>query len=566
MLAFGRIGCCLVAACAVGMAIAAPNGADPGADLVVVGEIRTSTGSAARAGGLAVRGQKIVTIGTAVEARKQLRRGGRLIRLRPGQIVMPGLIDSHVHMLDAGVMNLQCAVGEPKTKQAMLATIKAYAVAHPALPWVIGSGWPPHLFDASGPRKSDLDAVIPDRPAVFYGQDGHSLWLNSAALRAAGITRETQDPPGGRIVRDGSGDPSGTLLESAMDLAEAKVPKPSRAMSLEGLRAAQRLLHSLGITMIQDANVDPRNLEVYEAAARSGLLTMKVVAAQATDPSRPASQVDELVRLRDRCASHRLTAGTAKIFLDGVLESRTAALLEPYAGAGKERGILRWDAKALSELAIRLDRAGFQMHMHALGDQAVRAGLDAIAAARAANGPSDNRHEIAHLQVMNPADFGRFATLGAVANFQPYWMFADEWSRKNMVAFIGADRARHIYPLGSVARAGARVAVGSDWPVSSPNPFLAMQVGVTRQAPEPPRLAPYLPGERVTLQTLLTAYTTGGAYANHRERETGSLEVGKAADFIVLDRDLFRAQPLEIGKTRVLNTFVDGKEVYRVKG
>jgi predicted amidohydrolase YtcJ len=265
-------------------------------------------------------------VGKASEACDRLGRGGRLIELRRGQVVLPGFIDSHVHMLEAGLLSLRCLLGDAdvKTKETMLAVIAKCAAAQTKEDWVIGSGWLPTLFEDGVPKKSDLDAVIPDRPAVFYGTDGHSAWLNSAALAAADITEKTHDPPGGRIVRDASNAPSGTLLESAVDLVEKFIPKPSRETSLAGVDYAQKLLHSLGVTMVQDANVDPGNLEVYHDAATSGLLTMKVVAAQATDPDKPATQVDDLVDLRDRFSHGRLSASSAKIFVDGVLEYRGA--------------------------------------------------------------------------------------------------------------------------------------------------------------------------------------------------------------------------------------------------
>jgi predicted amidohydrolase YtcJ len=553
----------VLGACVLSFGLTPAASVAPEADLVVLGEIRTMADAAPRAGGFAVKDDKIVYVGEAAAARERLRRGGRLIQLAPGQLVLPGLIDSHVHMMDAGIMGQRLVLDELKTKEAILAAIAAYAKAHPELTWVVGSGWRPHVFEGGEPKQSELDAVIADRPAVFYGDDGHSSWVNSAALRAAGITKQTPDPPGGRITRDAAGEPAGLLVDAALDLVEARLPKPSREMALAGLRSAQQRLHSLGITMIQDANVDAGSLGFYHDAARSGQLTMRVVAAQITDPTRPAAQVDELVRLRDRYTFGRLTAGTAKIFVDGVIEYRTAALNEPYEGRPQDRGLLRWEPVALAEVATRLDRSGFQIHMHAIGDRAVGAAVKALAAVRAANGASDNRHQMAHLELVDPADIPRFRQLGIIANFQPYWLFADEAITQSTIPLIGAARGSRLYPIRSFADSGVLLAAGSDWPVSTPDPFLAIQVGITRQPPKPPYGDPWIPSERVSLATLLKAYTTGGAYANHRERETGSLEAGKGADFIILDRNLFSIQPHEIGKTRVLSTFVNGSEVYK---
>ena len=532
------------------------------ADLVVVGTVVTMAASTPRAQALAVSGGKVAFVGDAASARKRLRPGGQLIALEPGQAVVPGLVDAHVHMLDAGVMGKRCTLDEAKTKARALELIGQYSRAHPELAWVIGSGWALSLFEERGPTAAELNAVVADRPAVFYGQDGHSAWLNSRALAAAGITARKPDPERGRIERTATGKPSGTLREAAVNLVEKVVPQPSTKQWLAGLRAAQSYLHSLGITMVQDANVSPRMLKIYHRAASSGQLTMKVVAAQATDPGKPASQANDLARLRDRYSVGRLSASAAKIFIDGVLEARTAALLAPYHGRD-ERGTLNWeDAAALADLVSRLDRHGLQIHMHAIGDHAVRWGLDALAAARLINGPSDNRHHIAHLQLVAAADIPRFRALGVIATFQPFWMFPDEWIAESAEAVIGRARARRLFPFRSIVRPGARIAAGSDWPVSSPNPFLAIQAGVTRQSPEPPVGPPWIPSERVSRQTLLAAYTTGGAYVNRREHETGSLEVGKAADFIIVDQNPLTVPLRRIGGTRVLRTFVDGEEVY----
>ena len=534
------------------------------ADVVVVGRIWSPGQSAPSLGGFAVEQGRITYVGTQEEVRSQLRPGGRVIESPPGGLILPGLVDAHVHMLDGGLLQQRCALTEAdgKTRETLFAAIARYAAAHPEERWVMGSGWPPTVFEQGAPTKAELDAMIPDRPAVFYGQDGHSTWMNSVALAATGIRKETPDPVGGRIVRDAKGEPTGLLLESAVDLAEAKIPQPSKELLMAGLVYGQKYLHSLGITMVQDANVDSDHLEIYAEAARSGLLSMKVVAALATDPTRPVSQVDDLVRLRARNSVGNLRADTAKVFVDGVLESRTGALLKPYEGTPEERGILRWDHEVFVELIRRLDQAGFQIHLHVLGDRAVREALDALESAMKVNGTSDHRHQLAHLQLVDSKDLTRIGRLGLIANFQPYWMYADASITTSILPILGSDRTGRLYPIRSVVQGGARLALGSDWPVSTPNPFLGMEVGVTRQAPEPPRGAPWIPEERMPLDRLLTAYTIGGAYANHREAQSGSLELGKAADFIVIDRNPFAIPTDEIGQTRVLATFVDGREVF----
>lgn len=543
--------CSLASGCARG----------PRADLVVVGRIRTMDPANPVAEAMAVREGRILYVGGEEAARALLGPGGRQVEAGSGHWVLPGMVDSHVHMMDGGLMLLACALKDHKTRETLFAEIAQYAAAHPELEWVLGSNWPLGLFEETGPRRDALDALISDRPAVFYGQDGHSAWLNSAALRAAGINAQTPDPPRGRIERDpATQEPTGTLREAAVDLIEARVPPPSPETMQRGLAAGQQWLHSFGITLIQDANVPPRNLEAYSAAAHSGLLTMKVVAAQATDPSRPASQVADLASLRRQFTHGRLTADSAKLFLDGVLEARTAALLEPYTDGSL--GTLNWPAPELQAMVTALDAAGFQIHMHAIGDRAVREGLNALEAARRENGPPRRRHQMAHLELVAPEDIPRLRTLGVTANLQPFWMFLDPSTGDNTPGVVGPERMARLYELGSIRESGATVVAGSDWPVSTPNPFPAMAVGMSRQDPMNPGYPPWNPDQRVPISYLLEAYTIHGAAVNHREHDTGSLTAGKAADFIVVDRDVINAAPEAVATTRVLRTFVDGRPVF----
>jgi predicted amidohydrolase YtcJ len=537
------------------------------ADLIVIGDVYTMDAAAPKAEAIAVAGGRLVFVGDARRARALLRRGGRTITLAPGQSVLPGFVDSHVHMIEGGLQLGDCPIQppEPKSKAELAAKIEACAAAlPPEKAWLIGNGWPAALFDdPRGPRKEELDALVPDRPAVIYEDSGHSAWLNSAALLAADIGPDTEDPPNGRIERQpGSREPSGTLREQpAMDLVMDHMPRRTDEEYAAALAVGQRELHKLGITLVQDAQVEPRFLDAYHAAAMSGVLTMKVVAAQETNPRRElASQVDELIARRERSSAGHLTASSAKIFLDGQIEGRTAALLEPYEGSD-DRGTPNWSASALTEIALRLDAAGFQIHMHGIGDRAIREGLDALAAVHAAHGPSDLHHHIAHLELVDPADIPRFAELGVFANFQPFWMFRDS-SFESVEPLIGPERAERLYEIRSFEQAGTRIVAGSDWPVSTANPLRAIQVGMTRRDPMDAGASVWNPAQRVSLDTLLRAYTIEGATLNHRERDTGSLEVGKAADFIILDRDLFAIPPEDIGETRVLATFVNGVQVH----
>uniref|UniRef100_B8HNK5 Amidohydrolase 3 n=1 Tax=Cyanothece sp. (strain PCC 7425 / ATCC 29141) TaxID=395961 RepID=B8HNK5_CYAP4 len=539
----------------------------PRTDLVVVGSIRTMDQLLPQAEAMAIRDGKIVFVGSATKALAEYASNGRVISLAPGQMVLPGLVDSHVHMLEAGLLKLACAVDDPVTREELFAAISNCAKARPEAQWFIGSGWPVALFDELGPRKEQLDQLIPNRPALMYGQDGHSAWLNSVAMKLAGIDRTTPDPPRGRIERDPvTKEPTGVLRESAVELVDLKVPPPSAATYQAGLKAAQQLLHGVGITLVQDANVNPQVLAAYSAAAHSGALTMKVVAAQATDPGKSLQQVEELVKLRQKYSYGRLTASSAKLFLDGVMEARTAALLQPYnnSPAGKDdRGSLNWPTDKLTAMVTELDAAGFQVHMHAIGDWAVREGLNAIAAARKVNPSGDQRHHIAHLELVDPEDVPRLAALGVTANFQPFWMYADPSIAESTSPLLGEERTARLYPIHTIKMAGAKIVSGSDWPVSTYNPFLAIEVGLTRKDPKNLQSAVWNPEQRVSLDTLLKAYTITGAWLNHRDQETGSLSVGKAADFIIIDRNLYGIPPEQVGDTQVLSTFVDGVEVFK---
>jgi predicted amidohydrolase YtcJ len=541
----------------------ASNGLAADADLVVIGSIRTMSVTNPKAEGMAIKDGKIIYIGTAEKARKHLAAEGTLVELSSGDQVLPGFVDAHIHMLDAGILRRSCMMEEPASKAEVLEIIADFAKNNPNITWITGSGWPPTVFEGGNPRKEDLDEIVPNRPVMLFADDGHSSWLNSKALALLNITKDTPDPARGRIERDPkTGEPTGALREDAAYEADAKIPKPDDQFMIDSLKEAQLYLHGLGITQVQDAYATPRTLEIYGKAAKSGELTMKVVAAQVGDPSKSASQVDDLIELRDKYTYGHLRADTVKIMMDGVMEAKTAALLMPYVGTDY-RGILNWDSKNFASVASRLDREGFQVHIHAIGDYATRTALDGLQAVRDANGPSKNRPHIAHLELIDPADIPRFHSLGITANFQPYWCYADTWLDETTEPFIGAERATRLYQMASVLAPGTRLALGSDWPVSSPNPFMGMMVGATRQNPKKPDSAPWMPKERVPLETLLAAYTIGGAWINRNDKETGSLEVGKAADFIIVDRDILATPVLEVGKTQVLSTYIDGKLVYR---
>jgi predicted amidohydrolase YtcJ len=458
--------------------------------------------------------------------------------------------------------------------------VDAYAAAHPDEPWIVGGGWKMSAFPRGTPTKDVLDAIVPDRPAFLPNRDGHGAWVNSRALELAGVTAETPDPSDGRIERDADGEPSGTLHEGAMELVDRLIPPTSPERWIEGLRIAQAYLHSLGITAWQDAIVGGPydTLGAYLTLAERGELTARVVGALWWDRHRGEDQVEGLLELRERGRAPRFRATSVKIMQDGVVENYTAAMVDPYLDVDgrptDNAGLSFVEAEALKRYVTRLDAEGFQVHVHAIGDRAVRESLDAIEAARAVNGPSDRRHHLAHIQVIHPDDVPRFRRLGVVANGQPLWANYETQMTELTIPFVGAERAAWQYPFGSLVREGATLAFGSDWSVSSPNPLeeihLAVnrkvwgeaiaEVGDARAVDEV-----FLPRERVDLPTAARAFTMGSAFVNHLDDVTGSIEVGKYADLVVLDRDPFAVPSSELHGVRVHLTFVEGVAVHEAK-
>jgi hypothetical protein len=540
---------------------------DQPADLVL-NEGRIATMDAARswASALAVRAGRIVAVGAVRDVAAQIGPSTRVIDLR-GRTVTPGFQDAHVHPVHGGLARLRCELHDTRGREAYLVVIAAYARTHPDEAWIRGGGWYMDDFPGGTPRREDLDAVVSDRPVFLRNRDGHGAWVNTRALEIGGVTADTTDPPDGRIERDPDGSPSGTLHEGAMALVERFEPDDTPADLEDALRLGQAYLHSLGITAWQDAIVRPDTEErAYVALAVRGELTARVVGAMWWERHRGGEQIDEFVERRRATTTGRYRATSVKLMMDGVLENFTGAMLEPYGdgrgGTTDNRGLLQIDPEGLADWVPRLDALGFQSHFHAIGDEAVRASLDAVAAARAQNGPSDTRPHIAHIQVIHPDDIGRFRELGVMANAQPYWACHEGQMDNLTIPFLG-ERWRWQYPFRSLRAAGAVLAMGSDWSVSTPNPLLEIELAVERIADENRGVRePFLPEERLDLVDALAAFTAGSAYVNHLDAETGTLEVGKAADLAILDRDLFDRGAGAIGETRVVGTFVDGVPVY----
>lgn len=531
------------------------------ADLVFrKGVVMTLDARQPRAEAVAVAGGRIVYVGSEQGIEEWIGPQTDVVDLAGGTL-LPGFQDSHIHLVGGGLRLDACQLGSFTTREEILAEIRRYAEAHPDRPWILGGGWALPAFPQANPHKSLLDAIVPDRPVALSAADGHSVWVNSRALELARITKETPDPPNGRIERDATGEPTGTLRESAAQLLATVVPKRSPQEYADGLRKALKLAAESGITSIQDASARSEELEAYAALDRSGELTVRVTAALRAGPEKGLDQIPEFIRQRATYRGKRLRAETVKIFVDGVIEARTAALLEPYVGSD-DRGHPNWEPEALDQMVAALDREGFQIHVHAIGDHAVRLALDAFEKARAANGPRDARHQIAHLELIDPQDIPRFQSLGVIADFQPLWAWDDPYINDLTVPVLGPERSRWLYPIGAVAKTGAVVVGGSDWPVTSMYPPAAIQIGITRRDPAAGPGPAWLPEHTVDLQTLLAAYTIQGAFAAFQEKTTGSIEAGKLADLVVLDKDITQVPAHEIAGVKVVRTFMEGKEVW----
>ena len=519
---------------------------------------------------IAVKDERIVYVGDDEGAQELIGPDTRVVNLA-GKMLLPGFQDAHVHPIEAGMSYLGCSLHGATSIAEYLKVLKTCDRRFPESTFVDGGGWTMDIFPNGLPDKKLIDSVIPARPVILKSATGHQLWVNSAALEMAGIDSKSPDPPRGRIDRYlGSNVPSGSLQEnSAMNLVLDARPPYSEEQMVAALQFGQFYLNQYGVTSVQDAllKLDGNEAYVggptYSALEESGNLTLKVSGAIVWNTDLGLEQISRILEARKRFSTRRLKARSVKIWLDGVLEVHTAALLEPYSD--KEDGTageLLIPPKMLRQVITKLDALDFQIHFHAIGDAAIRASLDAIEEARSINGEKDNRHHISHIQLFNPADIPRFAELGVAANFQPYWAWADKFITELTIPKLGKERSQWLYPIKSLLDSGALVVFGSDWFVSSGNPLLGIETAITRRDPLTNASPPFLDHQRIGLSAALKAYTLNSAYINFIEHETGSIEVGKQADLTVLDKNLFDLKSSEISEASVLLTLIDGERVY----
>ncbi|HWD03967.1 MAG TPA: amidohydrolase [Amycolatopsis sp.] len=538
------------------------------------GRVFTADAAGTIASAVAVADGKIAAVGGHRAVEPFLRAADEVVDLRGG-LLLPGFGDAHVHPVMGGLERIRCDLTGATTADAYARTIGDYARAHPESGWILGGGWAMEAFPGGRPHRDALDAVVGDRPALLPNRDHHSSWVSTAALARAGVDRHTPDPRDGRIERDADGEPTGLLHEGAADLVARVAPPDTQEDFAAALAEAQRFLHSYGVTNWQDAWVvapggGPSAHEAYVRADRAGTLTARVTGALWWDRSCPPDgvpdQVARLAAIRAETNGRNYRTPAVKVMQDGVVETFTAAVLESYLDLHghptEERGLGFLDPALLREVTVALDATGFAIHYHAIGDRGVRDVLDALEAAAAANGPSGLRHQIAHLQLVHPEDIPRFHDLGVTANLQALWAAHEPQMDELTWPFLGRPRADRQYPFGDLLRAGATLAMGSDWPVSTPDPLAAIHVAATRVLPGARRPA-LGPDQALPLATALRAYTAGSAAANQVADVAGSITPGRAADLVVLDRDPFAGAPHEIGDTRVVRTWVAGVEVYR---
>ena len=454
-------------------------------------------------------------------------------------LILPGFQDAHVHAPFADRNRLNIWLNDLQGRSAYLDHIAHHAHAHPEQTWLVGGGWAMAHFPGGTPPKEDLDAIVPDRPVFLMNRDVQGAWLNSKALEIAGITAETPDPPDGRIERDPrTGEPSGTLHEgAAYSFNDRHIPAPSQDEWERPILNAQSHFHSLGITGWQDAWVTPATLAAYRSLSETRTLTARVVGAQWWDRHRELEQIPEFLAAREKATVGNFHPSSVKIMTDGVMENYTGALLEPYCdgcgGHTNNTGLSYVEQDLLDAAVTDLDRLGFQVHMHAIGDRAARNALDALDAARQANGVNDNRHHIAHLQLVAPEDIPRFKRLNVTANLQTYWAQSEPQMDELTIPFLGRERSARQFPFADLHRSGAHLAMGSDWSVTTANPLAQIEVAVTRVDPGARHQDPFLPEQKLALATAVRAFTRGSAHLNH-DTEAGVLQMGKRADIAVL--------------------------------
>src|SRR5467141_4096371 len=536
------------------------------ADIIVVhGHVYTANPKQPWAQAVAIRHGKITAVGDDPEIQRRRGMGTKVINAG-GKLVLPGLVDCHIHFIDGsfslGRVNLEGA----KDATDIQRRLREYATEHPGDDWVLGRGWNYAMFGVEAlPHKKYLDEIFADRPVFLEGYDGHTYWANSKALALAGITRETPDPPNGAIVRDPkTGEATGALKESAQDLVAKIIPKPSRAEKLLALRAGMKWANEHGITRIHSAGQDFEVLDLFDEMRHRGDLTVRMYIAYFLNPPELRHEdLDAIEHAHKKFHDDWIDAGAVKFMVDGVVESHTAAMLEPYADDPSLKGKLFWDPAKYKAAVAELDKRGLQLFTHAIGDYGVRTALDAYENAETRNHGRDRRPRIEHIETIAPSDIPRFGKLGVIASMQPLHSYPDADTLDVWARNAGPDRASRAWAWKSISKDGGRLAFGSDWPVVTLNPWEGTQTAVTRQTTDGKPEGGFVPEQRLTVEETVRGYTLGAAYAGRREKTEGSIERGKLADIIIVSQNIFEIDPHRLAETKVLTTMVGGRVVYQ---
>jgi predicted amidohydrolase YtcJ len=535
--------------------------ADPPPDFVVH-HARVFTADTERpwAEGFAVRNGRITAVGTSTEILALAGESTRKIDLKGG-FVSPGFGDSHLHFMSGSLTLNSVTLDDLKTIQQVQQRIAEYAKAHPGTGWISGRGWSYGLFPGSLPHRKWLDEVVPDRPVFMEGYDGHTGWANTKALTLAGIDRATKDPANGVIVRDAQGNATGALKESAQRMVRALIPKASDEEKYQALKAGLALAASYGLTYAHNAGFDPADLPIYERVMKEGGLSVRFYNALYFRTNPDATFLAEVAALKAKYATPLFRFGAIKALLDGVVESKTAWMIDPYPGGGT--GIPNYSIEDLNRSVAAYDRAGLQLFIHAIGDRAIRTALDAYEHAARVNGTSGRRHRVEHIEAPQMSDIARFRPLGVIASTQAMFANPDENTSSAYVSALGPDRETRAMAFKAIDDSGAVQAFGSDWPVFSMEVLKGIYCAVTRQTPEGLPVGAWQPQSRISADAALRHFTADGAYAGFSENDFGRIRKGLLADFVVLSDDITRVPPKDILKTRVRLTVLGGRETFR---
>ena len=548
------------------MATSAQWKTQPADTIVLHGKIYTLNPTQAWAEALAIRGERIMAVGSDTDIANLQSKDTKVIDAK-GHLVLPGFTDCHIHFIDGSFSLGRVNLEDAKDAADLQQRLREYGGKHPGNDWILGRGWNYAMFPTSLPDKKYLDEVFPDRPAFLEGYDGHTYWANSKALALAHITKDTPNPPNGIIVRDPqTGEATGALKEAAQSLVLAVIPKPTRGDKLAALRDGIRWANENGLTRVHSAGGDFEEFDLYDELLRHGDLTLRFYVSYFQDPPELRPQdISAIEDARKKYTGDWLSAGAVKFMIDGVIESHTAAMLGSYSDDPSLKGKLFWDPDKYKSAIAELDKRNLQLFTHAIGDYGIRTALDGYENAERLNHSSGRRPRIEHIESVSNADIPRFGKLRVIASMQPLHSYPnndtlDVWARN-----IGPERASRAWVWKSIAKDGGQLAFGSDWPVVTLNPFKGIQTAVTRQTSEGLPEDGFVPSQRLSVAEAIRGYTLGAAFAGFREKTEGSLEPGKLADLIILSQNLFQIDPHTIDKTKVLTTVVGGRVVFQSK-